>query len=229
MVKIGYLSQRELQSLFDRIYRYIDGIAAINTLSKAVLSVGQCDEPLFPAKSNKRKNGGISGVAIKDHALQVAIGLSRLVKEKKPELMLLGMGGISSVTDAKQFINSGANCVQLCTAAMFDPLIAVDIRRQWAGPSAQRSSRVLADRNIRFTDANVALAFDRTVEVVRQNPWSFDEVWASVENHWGRRYKDELARGRESADAPLKARAQAPKTDEIKNWYLTDRTAKLHA
>lgn len=110
---------------------------------------------------------------------------------------------------------------------MFDPLIGADIRRQWAGPSTQRGSRILADRNINFTDANLALAFDRTVEVARENPWPFDEVWASVEKHWGHRYKEELARSRESESAPVKARARAPKVDEIKHWYLGDHTPKL--
>jgi hypothetical protein len=161
--------------------------------------------------------------------LQVVSALRKLAQEKKPELVVFGIGGISNVTDAKQFINAGANCVQICTAAMFDPLIAADIRRQWAGPNTQRGSRILTDRNISFTDANLALAFDRAAEVARGNPWPFDEVWASVENHWGRRYKQELSRGREGAGAPMKARAEAPKADEIKCWYLRDRAANLYA
>src|SRR5439155_12507965 len=66
VVKIGYLSPSELRSLFDRIYRHVHGIAAINTISAAILSAGLRAEPLFPAKHNNRNNGGVSGFLIKD-------------------------------------------------------------------------------------------------------------------------------------------------------------------
>lgn len=95
VVKIGYLHTQELRRLFEKIYRYVDGIAAINTLSRPVLSAGQCDEPLFSAKSNKRQSAGVSGVAIRDHALQVVSALRKLAQEKKPELVIFGIGGIS--------------------------------------------------------------------------------------------------------------------------------------
>ena len=143
--------------------------------------------------------------------------------------MILGMGGVSQLEDVKRFVEAGANCVQLCTAAMFNPLIAVEIRKQWFGQNGQCGSRALTDRGVRFTDANVALAFERTIEVAKQNPWPVDKVWDSVQNHWARSYRDKLAIACESADAPLKARAQAPTIGEIKEWYLNDLRTKLNA
>src|SRR5205085_85357 len=100
---------------------------------------------------------------------------------------------------------AGANCVQICTAAMFNPFVAVEIRRQWAGQNPQVGSRALTDRGVRFSDATVAVAFERTNEVAKHNPWPVDEVWETVQGHWLHSYKHKVAAARELADAPLKA------------------------
>lgn len=227
VVKIGYLTRAELQSLFDRIYRHIDGIAGINTLSTAILSAGQRDEPLFPCKDDKRKKGGVSGIAIKEHAIDTVKRARELADRKKPELMIFGMGGISSIAHVKEFIEAGANCVQICTAAMFNPLLAIEIRRQWGGKSTLSGCRALTDPAVRFTDENIAVAYERAFQVAVNHSWPAEDVIESVQTHWVRPYKERLSTMQQSVAAPIKARSEAPTAKEIEMWFIKTRDERL--
>lgn len=221
VVKVGYLPLEPLRALFNKICRFVHGIAAINTVSTTVLSEGQRDEPLFPGK--KRGTGGISGVAIKNHALSVVRDLRKLADQKKSDLAIFGMGGISNLADVKRFIESGATCVQICTAAMFNPLLAVEIRHEWSGHKGPSGSRAFIDSRIRFTDDYVAETYTRALEVAGENRWPADEVWDLVQTRWVGPYKKAMS----AAGSPVKARAQAPTSVEIKETYIEKLNAKF--
>src|SRR5207247_381841 len=112
----------------------------------------------------------------KDHALSVIAGLQRLAKEKKSDLAIFGMGGIAKLDDMKKFMDAGANCVQLCTTAIFNPLVAIEMRRQWSGKRGMCGSRALTDSRIRFTDEYAAETITRAFEVAADNSWAANEV-----------------------------------------------------
>lgn len=229
IVKIGYLPSAELRSFFKKVQPYIDGVAAINTMSATALNSAQRDDPLFPSNKNQRKSGGVSGVAIREHALSVIQELRHLAEQSNRELMIFAMGGASNLDDVKKFIGAGANCVQLCTAVMFNPLIAVEIRNQWLGQRLMSRSRLIPDSGVRFGDEYIAETITRSLEVARDNSYPAEEVLDFVQRRWLNPYKAGLVRVRESADAPLKARAEAPAHAEIKEQYLADKNARLNA
>ena len=64
--------------------------------------------------------GGLSGPAIKPLALRVVWEVHRAL----PTLPILGVGGISSIDDAMEFLVAGASAVQVGTATFADPGIA---------------------------------------------------------------------------------------------------------
>ena len=67
--------------------------------------------------------GGLSGPAIKPIALRIVWE----VKCAIPHIPIIGIGGITTVDDALEFICAGATCVQIGTANFVDPSTTVKI------------------------------------------------------------------------------------------------------
>jgi dihydroorotate dehydrogenase (NAD+) catalytic subunit len=93
-----------------------DGIAMINTLLGMAIDVDKRQ----PVLGNI--TGGLSGPAIKPVALALLWKVRQAVR-----LPILGMGGISSATDALEFIVAGASLVQVGTASFVQPDAATQI------------------------------------------------------------------------------------------------------
>lgn len=126
-VKIGYFNSRNtLHSLFSGVKAYVDGITAINTISSHVYSAAMDNPSIFARPAGME--AGISGAAIRNCSLQTVRWLNDMRKNEKPDLVLLGVGGIASPSHAEEFMNAGADAVQLCTAANRDPLIGMRVR-----------------------------------------------------------------------------------------------------
>ena len=66
--------------------------------------------------------GGLSGPAIKPIALSMVYKTCRAVK-----IPVIGIGGISSVEDALEFLMAGASAIQIGTANYIDPSITIKI------------------------------------------------------------------------------------------------------
>jgi dihydroorotate dehydrogenase (NAD+) catalytic subunit len=66
--------------------------------------------------------GGLSGPAVKPIALRMVWQVHRAVK-----IPLIGIGGISSATDAIEFMLAGASAIQVGTANFIDPSVTMKI------------------------------------------------------------------------------------------------------
>ena len=95
-----------------------DAVSLINTLMgmaidaerrKLVLSIG---------------TGGLSGPAVKPVALRMVYQVARAV-----HIPVIGLGGISSATDAVEFLLAGASAVQIGTSNFIDPSVSVKVVR----------------------------------------------------------------------------------------------------
>ncbi|MDR3298419.1 MAG: dihydroorotate dehydrogenase [Candidatus Accumulibacter sp.] len=87
-----------------------DALSLINTLIGMAIDLGK----RRPVLANV--TGGLSGPAIKPVALRMVWAVSRAVK-----LPLVGIGGITTATDAIEFILAGASAVQVGTASFVTP------------------------------------------------------------------------------------------------------------
>ena len=95
-----------------------DAVSLINTLMgmaidaerrKRVLSIG---------------TGGLSGPCIKPVALRMVYQVAHAVS-----IPVIGLGGISSATDAVEFLLAGATAVEIGTANFVDPAITVKVAK----------------------------------------------------------------------------------------------------
>ncbi len=94
-----------------------DGISMINTL----LGMAIDTKTRKPILGNIF--GGLSGPAVKPIALRMIYQVSNEVS-----IPILGMGGISNVDDALQFIFAGASTLAIGTSFFPNPLVALEIK-----------------------------------------------------------------------------------------------------
>ncbi len=92
-----------------------DGFAVINTLMGMAIDA----ETRRPVIGNVR--GGLSGPAIKPVALLKVQQVYEVAKDH--DVPIIGQGGITTATDAIEFMIAGASAVGVGTALFYDPLV----------------------------------------------------------------------------------------------------------
>ena len=93
-----------------------DSISLINTILGMAIDAER-RRPLLSTVT-----GGLSGACIKPVALRMVWQTAKAVK-----IPVVGLGGISSATDAIEFLLAGASAIQVGTANFIDPAIAPKI------------------------------------------------------------------------------------------------------
>ena len=96
-----------------------DGLAVINTVTGMAIDV----EERKPVIGNVR--GGLSGPAIKPIALLKTRQVYEVAKEH--DVPIIGQGGITTASDALEFLIAGAATVGVGTALFYDPLVCTKI------------------------------------------------------------------------------------------------------
>ena len=96
-----------------------DGLSVINTISGMAIDI----ESRTPTLGNTV--GGLSGPAIKPIALLKVREVYQVAR--KHGVPIMGQGGISSASDAIEFILAGASTIGVGTALFFDPLVCEKI------------------------------------------------------------------------------------------------------
>jgi dihydroorotate dehydrogenase (NAD+) catalytic subunit len=100
-----------------------DSVSLINTLMGMAIDI-EHRQPLLSIST-----GGLSGPAVKPVALRMVWQVAKAVN-----IPVIGLGGISSATDAIEFLMAGASAIEIGTANFLDPAITVKVRdgiNQW--------------------------------------------------------------------------------------------------
>ena len=100
-----------------------DSVSLINTLMGMAIDIEK-RKPILSIAT-----GGLSGPAVKPVALRMVWQVAKAVK-----IPVIGLGGISSATDAIEFLMAGATAIQIGTANFLDPTITIKVRdgiNQW--------------------------------------------------------------------------------------------------
>ncbi|HEV8196799.1 MAG TPA: dihydroorotate dehydrogenase [Gemmatimonadales bacterium] len=94
-----------------------DGISVVNTMP------GYLFDGDLPRLGNG--NGGVSGPAL----LPVGLLAVRKVKERMPDVPVIGVGGVRSARDVRQYLRAGASLVAIGTGQLADPHLPARIVR----------------------------------------------------------------------------------------------------
>jgi dihydroorotate dehydrogenase len=122
VVKIGHVRSRvDARRLLEAIGGWVDALAMTNSVSAKVLAEG--GEPLFNGDSR-----GICGASTREASLAQVQMFSELLHETSSALRLIGGGGVAAAEHVRQYLDCGASAVHIATAAMTNPLIALEIK-----------------------------------------------------------------------------------------------------
>ncbi len=118
-----------LRELLDAAGPFVDGLAMTNSIATRVIDADEI--LLFDGQPR-----GICGRATRE----ASIGQTRLfagfVADLPRPITLVGVGGAATVNDVHDYLQAGASSVHIATAAMLDPAVALQIRRDWNEPQA---------------------------------------------------------------------------------------------
>ena len=94
-----------------------DSVSLINTLMGTSIDI---EKRCFNLSIG---TGGLSGPCVKPVALRMVYQVAKAVK-----IPVVGLGGISSATDAIEFLMAGATAIEIGTANFLDPTITVKVK-----------------------------------------------------------------------------------------------------
>ena len=95
-----------------------DSVSLINTLLGMAIDA-ETRKPILSMVT-----GGLSGACVKPVALRMVWQVAKAVK-----IPVVGLGGISSATDAIEFLLAGASAIQIGTANFIDPAISAKVAK----------------------------------------------------------------------------------------------------
>lgn len=95
-----------------------DSVSLINTLLGMAIDA-ETRKPILSMVT-----GGLSGACVKPVALRMVWQVAKAVK-----IPVIGLGGISSATDAIEFLLAGASAIQIGTANFIDPSISSKVAK----------------------------------------------------------------------------------------------------
>lgn len=127
VAKLAYLDSTSLRRLLGEIGGLLGGVSGINTLQCPVVRRHVEDPNLASDTFPGRREAGVSGIAIRAHALSFASELARLRQELHLDFDIIGMGGVTSADSFAALKFAGADVVQSVTGAFANPFLAAHI------------------------------------------------------------------------------------------------------
>ena len=113
-----YKDKEQMKQVFKAAGENLDYVSGVNAIAAPVLADDGSE--ILPG----RKTSGVCGKVMKDIALEEIKWASEIRKEDGLKYEILGGGGIVEISDVDEFLNAGADMVQVATIALADPLFA---------------------------------------------------------------------------------------------------------
>lgn len=128
VIKVSYFeSGDELRSLVGKLGRVVNGISAINTIPAPVYK--EDGAQALPGGEWRLKSG-ICGAPVKWAGLEMTRRLKALRDEFDMRYTIIGVGGVTVPADYAAYRAAGADIVMSATGAMWNPHLAIDIKKE---------------------------------------------------------------------------------------------------
>ena len=128
ILKVGYYQDdKDLGRLGEIANEYADSVSGINTLQAEIRDTkGEQALPGSPA----RLRSGVCGAGIKWAGLDFVRRLATIKERRGFTFSIEGVGGVLTPEDYKAYRNAGADSVMSATGAMWNPLLAQEIKQR---------------------------------------------------------------------------------------------------
>ncbi|HEY4516493.1 MAG TPA: dihydroorotate oxidase [Candidatus Paceibacterota bacterium] len=129
VIKISYFEdEKELRSLVENVASIVNGISAINTIPAPVYK--KDGSQALPGGPWRLKSG-ICGAPIKWAGLDMVRRLKNLREELGAKYAIVGVGGVTTPKDFREYRDAGADVVMSATGAMWNPYLAKEIKEMY--------------------------------------------------------------------------------------------------
>jgi dihydroorotate dehydrogenase len=126
LVKLAYFDdEKKLTNVIRAIGHRVDGICVINTLPAHVVTAD--GKSALPG----RETAGVCGDAIRWAGLAMTEKLKHMREIHKMNFAIIAGGGVSKPEHDTDYRNAGADCVMSATGAMWNPMLAQEIKAQY--------------------------------------------------------------------------------------------------
>jgi len=122
LLKVGYLN--DYKNLIEAVSGTVSGIVAINAMPATV----KYEDGRNPF-SERGGRGGVCGKVLFKMGLKSVKQLVELREKNNGNFTIIGVGGILDGDSALQYLNSGADAIEIATGAMFNPFLALEIKK----------------------------------------------------------------------------------------------------
>lgn len=127
IVKTGYFQDsKQLEQFAGIVDEYAQAVSAINTIAAPV--VDRKGKQALPG-SPVRLRSGICGSVIKWAGLDMVKRLHEIRKKNKYSFKIIGVGGVIKPQDYFDLMKVGADAVMSATGAMWNPYLAMEIKK----------------------------------------------------------------------------------------------------
>lgn len=127
ILKVGYYkSEGEIKKLAQIAEKYAQAIAAINTIPATIID--RAGRQALPGPS--REKSGVCGASIKWAGLEMVQKLKKAREEIKGNFKIIGVGGVVTADDYFDYVDTGADAVMSATGAMWNPYLAMEIKKK---------------------------------------------------------------------------------------------------
>jgi len=125
LVKLGFISETTLANQWINLAEgLVQGLVMVNCIGARVKNPE--GKPIFEGEPR-----GIAGQAIGSAVKNQVSLFQSIIKERNASVRTIAVGGISSLRDIHEHLTAGAESFQIATAAMLDPLWAIQVRKEW--------------------------------------------------------------------------------------------------
>ena len=126
LIKLAYFADDAMLEQFVRaVGPVVDGICSINTISAEIVDA----EGRQALPGAGRLHSGVCGRSIKWAGLDMARRLTAWREKLGLSYVVVGVGGLSSAADFDEYRRAGADAAMTATAAMWNPRLAEEIKR----------------------------------------------------------------------------------------------------
>lgn len=126
VVKMPYFENHDhLLDFVSKMAPIVDGFAVINTMQAKVLNT----KGLQALPGEGRINAGICGAGVKWAGIEMTRRLKAIRRKVKKNYTIIGMGGVMEAKDYFDYLSAGADVVMSATGAMWNPHLAIEIKK----------------------------------------------------------------------------------------------------
>ena len=121
VIKVGFFDDPgQCEQLLEAVAPFASALAMTNCIAATVEQAN--GTPLFAGQPR-----GIGGESIRDASVAQVRRFAEIARGRGYPTRIVGVGGISSAAHVEQYLTAGAEAVQLATAPMINPLVAIEI------------------------------------------------------------------------------------------------------